>query len=221
MSRCGFAVSALRWLALVAGLALHAGGAMAVNKCVVNGQTIYQDAPCPGKAGAAAPVKIWSNTPGERATSSGNERWAFQRNADDMTGKVSCLASSPTVLGKWRGDMDSITLVRLAVSADQGGEIIGVVSTRDSFHNDLQGMGVKVDGGPFVPLVIKGSSKVVTFGPAEQKQMVQALASGKDVRLRLRFWPYDELHDTLPITTAGYTQALAQARRCAGRTDPQ
>ncbi|UCU93996.1 hypothetical protein [Hydrogenophaga taeniospiralis] len=195
-------------------LSLAASPAWAVNKCTQpDGSIAFQDAPCAASAKKSETVKTWDSNLSGRSRSAG---WEFRRSADDMTGRTGCLVISPVTSPEPKGGEFKFIPVNLAISVEASGVTFGVRTStdKDLFHNDIGGMGVKLDNLEFIPLDIKAGQHVV--GSSKGPQIVDAMPASRTLRLRLRFWPYDTLHDTLPIDVGGFASAFAQAKRCAG-----
>lgn len=198
--------------ALIALACLAALPAWAVNKCTMaDGKVVFQDAPCDTKAKREETVRSAPAVTG--ITKAG---WIFERGADAMTGQVSCVALSPATYIAGRTHRD-LTAVRVLVMAQQGGRFLAMVridGRRDGlFHNDLSGMGLKTDPGEFHDISVKVGQQLVGF--TNSATVIDSMLLAKSMRLRLRFWPYDSLVDSPPISTAGITQAVAQAAECA------
>lgn len=202
-------------LLIVTAALLAASPAWAINKCTgPDGKVTYQEIACPTDAKADQKVKTWQN-------SSGNEpgSWKFVRKLDDMTGKVACMAMSPITSPKTPAPNKFIP-VHMVVAVTAESELIGLRTSDNSnlFHNDLSGMGVKTDSGPFIPLSIKAGSHVV--GVSNSEALIGALSSSRQLLVRARFWPFEQLYDMEPISSAGFASAINQARTCAGRAVP-
>lgn len=186
----------------------------AVNKCTgPDGAVSFQDAPCSAATKKAETVKTWDSNLTGRSRGAG---WEFRRSADEMTGRAGCLVLSPVTSPEPKGGESKFIPVHLVLSVSASEVTFAVRTSTDKvlFHNDVDGMGVKLDNLAFVPLDIKGGQHVV--GSSMGRQIVDALPGARTARLRLRFWPYDSLLDTMPIATAGFQVAFAQAKQCAG-----
>lgn len=183
----------------------------AINKCTTaDGQTIYQQASCPGNA-KTEELKITVPT----GTTAGI--WKFTREKDSMTGEVGCFATSPSETTNFSRGMHTYNTVYLQLYAKpESSTMLLTVRTYGGsvFHHDMTGQGIKVDGSPFLPLTKHYSQKAIGIGNDALAPIIGALQNGKDFRLRLRFWPYETLHDTQPIPTTGFKQAVLQAMRC-------
>lgn len=205
----------MRKVMVASAILMAAGGASAqLNKCTgPDGKVTYSDAPCSTSAKKADSVKVWdSNLSGRSQAGS----WEFRRSKDDMTGQLSCMVISPVTSPDPKGRDFKFLPAHLVIVVTPEKDVFGVRTStdKDLFHNDLSGMGVKLDNAAFTPLDIKGGQHVVcsTQGP----KILEALPKAKSIRLRLRFWPYDTLYDTLPINAAGFNSAHNQAKQCAG-----
>lgn len=191
-------------IAAVCLLCSHAWG---INKCTaVDGKVVFQDAPCSGKG---EELKLTN-----RSTSSQAGEWKFEKRSDAMTGSVTCIAYSPSSMVLVRGTPSVYMVVALrndlrAVTVKSDSD------TREIFHNDLSGMGIKVDDNAFVTLDRKAGQTSVGFASDKELQVIQQLMTGKQIRIRARFWPWDNLGDSQPIGTVGFKQAYALAQDCA------
>lgn len=196
-------------------LACISAPAWAVNKCTgPDGAVVFQDAPCDVKSKKAETVKTWDSKLTGR--SGGAEVWEFRRSADQLKGTSACLVISPVTTPELKSGQFRFTPVHVVIvaSAEQSTFAVRTSTEKDLFHNDLSGMGVKLDNLEFVPLNVKGGQNVV--GSSAGDRILAALPTSKSLRMRLRFWPYDALHDTMQIDTAGFASAFAQAKQCAG-----
>lgn len=195
-------------------IALAAGPAVAINKCKgPDGRVTYQEAACPSTAQESQSVKTWVNS------FSGSESlgsWKFERKHDDMTGKVACLAMSAITFPQ-TPQPKKFMPVHMVAAITTESEVIGLRTSdnSNSFHTDIQGMGVKTNNGQFMPFTMKSGSHVVGFG--NDTSLFEMLANSTQLLVRARFWPYEQLYDMVPIPSAGFEAALRQARACAGR----
>ncbi|MBX9935040.1 MAG: DUF4236 domain-containing protein [Burkholderiaceae bacterium] len=188
--------------------------ARAINKCTgADGKVTYQEVACPANAKGDQPIKTWENS--ARSNGSMPSGWKFERKHDDMTGQVSCLVMSPITFPKTPQPPKFIP-VHMVMVVSSGSETIALRTSDNSnlFHNDLSGMGVKTDTGQFTPFSVKAGSHVVGIGSSEA--LISALENSKNLLVRARFWPYEQLYDMEPIPSAGFGSALKQGRVCAG-----
>lgn len=198
----------------ISGLTFSASPAWAINKCTLaDGSVAFQDAPCNMETKKSETVKTWDSNLTGRSTAGS---WEFRRAIDDMTGKISCLVISPVTSAEPSGRDLKFTPVHLVIVVTPSGETFGVRTSteKDLFHNDIGGMGVKLGNLEFVPLDVRAGQHVV--GSTQGARLIKALPSSGSARLRVRFWPYDTLRDTLPIDTLGFASAFKQAEGCAG-----
>lgn len=192
---------------------LPATSAIAINKCIApDGRVSYQEAACPATAKNEKTLKIWDSKVG--AT---RDEWRFERKHDEMTGRVSCLAFSPITAPKPIPMPTDFFPVHMVVVATEQTEVIGLRTSdnRHTFHNDIQGMGVRTDTGPFIPFSNATGRHVVSVD--DSAALINMLNDSSTLLVRARFWPYEQLYDMEPISSTGFTTALAQARACAGR----
>lgn len=140
--------------------------------------------------------------------------WTFEKVNDSMTGAVTCEAISPAQYMR-AGNTNDLAPVRLVVriSGDKVLTLVRVDTTRAGLlHADLSGAGVKSDPGTFHPTTGRSSQKLVAV--ADSGKLVDELLAAKSFRMRLRFWPYDQLVDSEPVTTQGMPAALLKASKC-------
>jgi hypothetical protein len=194
-------------------LAMLSAPAWAVNKCTMpDGRVVYQEASCGSDAKSVGEVKTWENSGGPGSSGS----WRFERSKDELKGSVRCFVMSPEV-GGFNGRIDSSNYVglRAVVLVEAADTTFALRSAGEStsFHNDLAGMGVKSDVGAFTPLVVRAGGR--TLAVVNSPAMVTELEKARSLRVRVRFWPYETLHDLDPIPMAGFRQAMKQARACA------
>lgn len=196
-------------VALLAGLN---GSTWAINKCTgPDGKVAYQETACALSAKEGSQIKTWDNRMGGGNTS---DTWKFERKHDEMTGRTSCLVMSPITFPKIAQAQKFIP-VHMVLVISPGSETIALRTSDNSnlFHNDLSGMGVKTDNGSFTPLTVKAGSHVV--GVDNSDALISALENSKSLQVRARFWPYEQLYDMNPISSAGFSSALRQGRACA------
>jgi len=198
----------------ITATALLAGPAQAVNKCTdAAGKVSYQQGDCQGTAKAQQ-----IETAPDPKMSGG--RWEFSSQKDEMTGETSCFAVSPFTYTNYRSIHSRSAQVRMQVYVTKTGALLTLRSLQGSegiFHSDITGVGAKIDAGTFKPVNQKSGSHALTFTAANQSSLLSEMRTGKSARLRLRFWPYEQLYDTDPITLAGLPQALDRATSCANR----
>lgn len=195
---------------LAVALAFAVVPAWAINRCTgPDGKVQFQDGACTSNE-TSKTLPILSAPPGDR------DKWNFEKSTDSMTGKVSCLAFSPEVLLGTRVARQ-YNAVRLTVHALPNERFLATADimsgSRDIFHNDLAGMGIRSEPGSFLPLDVKLGQKMV--GGSKSGQAIDELLSAKFIKLRLRFWPYDDLVDSPAIATVGLRQAIVLASQCA------
>jgi hypothetical protein len=197
---------------IVVALVVLAGQAHALNKCTAaDGKVSYQEAAC------AAGVKS-----GEIAVPIGPQeaakRWRFSKERDAMTGVVTCFAYSPSALTNWSfgGRTYTSVYLQLAVSKDAASTVMSVRSMEDGgvFHIDTSRQGIKPDGGDFFPLVVRYGQHGLGVADGRTGALLGALQKSKSFTMRLRFWPYEKLHDTDPVSLAGFDDAVRAAMQC-------
>lgn len=201
-------------LAILATLAWPA--AHAVNKCTgPDGQISYQEAACSPSSKDSKNLAIRESG---SATKSVPGSWRFTRSNDEMTGKVSCIVSSPITYPNNKVASKGFYPVNVAILFKTDGSVFGLKTSENtfSFHNELAGMGVKTDNSTFIPLSVKAGGSVVSVSDSEA--LIGLLANAQNLQVRVRVWPYDQLYDMVPLSMSGYTSAASQAMACANAT---
>lgn len=201
-----------RILLLAAATALPAS-AWAINKCTgPDGRVVYQEAACSSDS-KTAEVKV-APTAAQMAA-----RWQFGQFKDEMTGSSVCFLASPTIYTGMRNIQSGFAHVTVQLAVGGPGVTALSIRTRtsgsDLFHHDLSGTGIKVDGNDFEPLTRRFNAHAVGFSGPQEAAVTRQLEAGRQFRLRLRFWPYQQLHDTDPISLAGFKEAMTKALNCA------
>lgn len=181
-----------------------------IYKCVDDGGIAsYSDKPCPGKNELVKSIE--TNKPKKQKA----PEWEFSKHKDDMTGETSCFVGSPssTVRAR-RNDSEEIELRVWEQSGTWGAAIyVSNDPGSASFHPDVQGQGVKVGNFGFLE-VKKKHKNLLVFGAHESALIANQLRAAPSFRLRMRFWPYDQLIDSDAITTAGFSDAATPNRAC-------
>ncbi len=194
-------------------LLLPATSAIAINKCIApDGRVSYQETACPSTTKNEQTLKVWDGKVGTT-----RNVWKFERKHDEMTGKVSCLAFSSVTFPKPIPKPTDFLPVHMVLVATKETEVIGLRTSdnRHTFHNDIQGMGLRTNNGSFIPFSSKTGNHVV--GVADSAALIDMIDKSSELLVRARFWPYEQLYDMEPIASEGFAAALALARACAGR----
>lgn len=200
--------------------------AQAVYKCVgPDGRVTWQDTACPQGSEDASPQpetapEVRPSTAPSRRRTEEPQRWTLFRQRDDMTDKTNCIAESPSALVGFRGSDIYFARVRVVV-ASKGQYIVALFSSGElgdaaAFHNDINGLGMRIDDHPFVPVAVHPSSRVLAFSEEDSNRLVEWMEAGSQVRFRVRFWPWDETHDADNVTLDGFRNALTELRDCSG-----
>lgn len=108
--------------------------------------------------------------------------------------------------------------MQIALRRDFASLTIRTDKQSDIFHPQLEGMGIKVGSFDFLPITQKVSANSVGFKSTVDAAMVilKMLPTSKDVKVRLRFWPWEQLNDSFePISLQGFKQAYALAEDCS------
>lgn len=210
-------------------LLFFSGGATAeIYKCTKDGKTSFSDKPCTGEQ-VIITQQIEEKMPPKPAESA-NSSWKFHRSTDEMTGKNICLAVSPNIIVGVEGR--DILAATLRVTGSSLGPIVGLKSERlfkehpKSFHNDIDGLGIKIGDNAFIPFDEKSGSSVLGFSSEKSRQIVEQLATGNTFRLRLRYWPYEKTYDSTPQENTSFAAVFEQVKECdepsnATKADPK
>ena len=204
-----------KWGSVIGLVWLATSPAWAVNKCTgPDGKVAYQDAPC-ANTSQATTIKLPDSS---NVSGAG---WVFSRQKDEMDGRVVCFAASPTIYTGYRSGRSNLVYVNLQIAMSKAYPLLLTIRTStassDLFHNDIGGMGIKVDGNEFVRITEKFNANAVGFTDDVALNVVQQLTDGKTLKMRLRFWPYQQLHDTDPISLGNFKQAWASAHACLAK----
>ena len=196
-------------------IALLCTHAQAVNKCTTpDGKTVYQQEACPSNS-KAQELSITVPT-GTRV-----ETWTFSKEKDSMTDEMGCFAVSPSQSTNFSRGLRSYSTVYLQIYMNPATSrlllTVRTFNSGDVFHHDMSGQGIKIGDSPFVPLTKHLTQRALGIDGDNLPEVIGALQKSKDFRLRLKFWPYETLHDTGPISTIGFRQAMSQVMKCAAK----
>ena len=172
------------------------------------GGTVFRDRPCSDeRTGSDVPV-----VPPRLSSSSG---WHVRGGTDKLTDERSCILVSPEA--SLFTTHNQRAAVHIAVALTSIGEMVTLVSAqtsaRLSFHNEIRGLGLRIDTHPFVPADVKGNQTVLVFLPERSHQIFTQLETGKTAQFRVRFWPYDETFDG-EIPLVGFAEGVEALKRC-------
>lgn len=205
----------MKIFAIAALIVLACNPALAINKCTdANGRISYQQQSC-SKESSSATVDLPA-APIDPAS-----QWRFVKEVDAMTGEITCFALSPVVYTNWGRGMVTHSEVFMQVAVPKANPRIAfTVRTYDSdngslFHLNIEGQGLKIEGGSFYPLTEKYGSHALGVASATTAELLGKLGDAAAVRLRLRFWPNDALIDTNPIPLANFKKSVFSAMNCA------
>ncbi|MNW09998.1 hypothetical protein D3C71_2071230 [compost metagenome] len=73
---------------------------------------------------------------------------------------------------------------------------------------------MKVGEGEFTPLTRKITQHALGFDDGVVPSVLASLKGAKSFRVRLRFWPYDQLADSQPGSLEGAEGAVLAALKC-------
>jgi hypothetical protein len=184
-----------------------------VYKCEKNGSTNYSDKPCGDNA-----ERLDIETSKSKRDSGASKLWEFIDHADDLTGDRICVAKSPNFyLGRSGNDW---LFASLRVGGTRSQPLVILNSERSfderptSFHNDIDGLGIRVGESPFVSVNKKINSYILAFSPSDGERIVADLMSFGTFQARLRFWPYDQSYDSPVEKTLGLKDALEKVYEC-------
>ena len=190
-----------------------------VFKCTNDdGSIVYQQVPCVG--GTNEPL-IRSRAPRET-----RQEWTLISQTDEMTDKQQCVIESPPSYAGQRGNDFLFVSIRVTTT-EQGEHVVGIhgsapLSRRDippSFHNNIQGLGIRVDREPFVTVDTKAGQRVLGFGLEKSGLLVSQLSKGSQAAVRVRFWPYDHTYDGTDIALLDFGRAMDALASCRGISD--
>lgn len=202
-----------RPLITAALLAAICAPAWAINKCTgADGNVVFQDGPCSSRA-KSQEIPSACCSPADTKKS-----WQFERSMDSMTGVLTCFATSPPVEIAAGPRAVASIYMQIAMRPDFASLTIRTNKQTDIFHHLLDGSGIKVGSFDFLPITQKVNANGVGFANPVDSAMVvlKMLPASKDVKVRLRFWPWEQLNDSFePIPLQGFKQAYALAEDCS------
>lgn len=182
-----------------------------------NGNVSYQDHSCEkGKNGAQI-----NNPAINSAQVDSKENWTLINQTDQMTNKKQCVIESPSAyVGKQGSDF---LFVSIRITATDSGEfVVGLYSSSPlsddqrppSFHNNIRGLGIKIDNNDFTEVDLPISSRVIGFNLEKSKQLISQMENGSNASIRVRFWPYDETFDGHKIALWDISRAIHELKSC-------
>ena len=179
-------------------------------KCTeANGKVTYQTGSCPPGA------KIEVTRTDKISQPATGEAWQHTRTTDRMTGETTCAATSPVFHNHSKHDYPTH---RIVVMPGQHEPSIGIIITdnKTTYHHDVRGTGIKVGDMALVPFASRISQTIITPTPGTATALVEAMHTATSIRIRTRYWPWDDTRDSDALPTTGFKQAFALAKVCAG-----
>jgi hypothetical protein len=154
----------------------------------------------------------------------GQTQWELRATRDPRTAAQQCILFSPAhAVPVTPQDRALIRLV-LAVSRPQ--EPVATLlsagtawGARATFHQDTQGVGLWVEGHPFLPVDLHSHAAGLGWFVEHSQALVRQLQTGTAVHFRVRLWPAPQTFEGA-IPLAGFAAGYAALTRCAeeGRT---
>jgi hypothetical protein len=202
-------------LAILSIIPLTAGAA--VYKCErPDGTMSYQGIPCATKEKSIkTPI---GNSTGKNKI---NNTWELITNKDKMTDENTCIIQSPLFFVGSQGN--DLIFSRLRLTKDNNENpivgiyidpVTGTELSAVSFHNDIHGLGARVDKNEFVKATVKASQNVLAFDLESSEKLTEQLKTGDYIATRLRFWPYDKTYDTIPQSLSDFNRAFRLLNDC-------
>lgn len=202
-------------LAILSIIPLTAGAA--VYKCErPDGTMSYQGTPCATKEKSIkTPI---GNSTGKNKI---NNTWELITNKDKMTDENTCIIQSPLFFVGSQGN--DLIFSRLRLTKDNNENpivgiyidpVTGTELSAVSFHNDIHGLGARVDKNEFVKATVKASQNVLAFDLESSEKLTEQLKTGDYIATRLRFWPYDKTYDTIPQSLSDFNRAFRLLSDC-------
>lgn len=134
--------------------------------------------------------------------------WSVNRVTDEMTDEATCILTSGAVVPR-RGPTDAFILL---TAIDKPGATVVIAGGAASLKGDIGTDGLRIDDGPFVPLlgVQRGSAVFVSDPPGA---MILAMKRGNIAKVRLTYWdqPGALIYE---VPLEGFTRAYAEYRKC-------
>lgn len=168
----------------------------------------YSDKPCSESA-----EKVETTDSG----SGSDDSWTFINHTDEMTGEQSCFAKSPNFYLGRQGNDWLFASLRVGGTEEKPLVILRSESSFDpkptSIHNDIEGLGLKVDGR-FFEVSASSGSYIAGFNYKQSAKILEKLNNSSGFRARLRFWPYEQTYDSEKKGLQGFRSAFRKASRC-------
>lgn len=182
------------------------------------GEVSYQQFPCQ----ADEEVSWVKESPQEKRKKKRKEEmseWKLIKMTDEMTDENICVLSSPHIfMGK---KVKEFYLVSIRVTHEPGiGFLVGLrseIAFEDYppvFHNDTNDLGIRVDNNSFIRVDDKSQSRLLVFNHQKSKKIVEQFREGENVKLRVRFWPFDDRYDSGDQSLAKFNEGLEKLALC-------
>ena len=173
------------------------------------GKVTYQTGSCP----AGSKIEV-ARTDQIKQQESG-DAWQHTRTTDSMTGQTTCAATSPQFYSRSK---HYFPVHRVVVVPSQREPSIGIiiVDNKTTYHHNTLGTGIKVGEMTLVPFSGRTSQTLVMPTPGTTAALVDAMHQANGIRIRARYWPWDETRDSDLLPMTGFKQAYALAKACAG-----
>lgn len=192
------------------------------------GSTSYQDHSCDGKIkesglDSAQTTEQSSISSGQVKTTE-NNKWEIFDQVDEMTNRKQCVIESPIAYVGVQGS--DLLIVSIKITATDEGKFIAALYSKaisadnaPSFHNDIYGLGIKIDKNNFIEADTKLGQHSIGFSFEKTEMIISEMTQGSSASFRVRFWPYDKTFDGHGIPLWDFNRALHSLKTCKGIAD--
>lgn len=192
------------------------------------GSISYQDHSCDGKMKQSdmnvSQTTEQSSISSEQVKTTENNKWEVFDQVDEMTNKKQCVIESPIAYVGVQGS--DLLIVSIKITATDEGKFIAALYSKaissdnaPSFHNDIYGLGLKIDKNDFIEVDTKLGQHSIGFNFEKTAMIISEMAQGSSASFRVRFWPYDKTFDGHGIPLWDFNRALHNLKACKGIAD--
>lgn len=151
-------------------------------------------------------------------------KWEVFDQIDEMTNRKQCVIESPIAYVGVQGS--DLLIVSIKITATDEGKFIAALYSKalssgnaPSFHNDIYGLGLKIDKNDFIEADMKLGQHSIGFNFEKTAAIISEMTQGGSASLRVRFWPYDTTYDGHGIPLWDFNRALHSLKACKGIRD--
>lgn len=193
------------------GVSVQAGS---IHKCTdTNGRVTFQERPC-ASVDVKSEVVVSDRQQPAQASRGLSIKWKFEDSVDGMTGLRSCSMVADSFFIGTSGNQIVSVYPAIVSAAGEFAVAFKVSGQRTLVHNNINGLGLRVGEADFQPFTQRYGQSAVGFDPASSRAVIVQLKESDTLRVRMRFWPYDQTHDSQPVRHTGFGVAYNQMLSC-------